>query len=652
MRLIRRNVSESRDETAEPRLQRTTRSLPEWFEANRVQGQTRLHIRPWLTRGEFAEAAAGFKALGAGAFGRHVKSGHEDPWWPTAAPLAPDGRPLSDRDRTIDGEFVARGRNIAQEVIDEAHAEGLRIVTYYWHMTEKTFEDPEPEWVCKDEKGDPIVGPRGIHLDVTGPYREVVRTRLLELAEMGADGFFFDYRHLPPRGAWGSALEDAWKAETGEEAAPPQDETDSRYRQFIDFKAKKIEETFAYWRDEVKAAHPEVVFLISVTTVPALTDREMTTRLVRIADSPKNEYRHALSPNFSKKVFETHPKLAPEGHVRQAVGWAVLRDSADGRPPHIWAPGLPNSDHAKAFAASLLTFGCIANMDVADGSVRQREDPPPGKTPLDAVEAAFALGAIASPHLAGTRPVRWAAVHFGERSRNARGNDYRAAWEEVLWPFVGPFQVLSEDGLPVGIVNDDQLAQGELDGYRLLVLSNLDELTAAQQQAVRAFKARRGAVIESDPAWAWSDPDRRPSAAAAFRAVMRPGLASAPVRVTGGPTSRYAVSYRKEGRLVVAVTNDFSWVQVTRPNHVPPVIKSPAPPADGVQVTWRIGDSRLPIPGPWSRLQRLRAVEVISGATLDVERFQGAYRVQLPKFCFMALLVVTRGRPGPQPARQ
>ena len=53
----------------------------------------------------------------------------------------------------------------------------------------------------------------------------------------------------------------------------------------------KIEQTFAYWRDEVKAERPDVVFLVSTTTVPALTDREMTTRLVRVADSAKNEYR-------------------------------------------------------------------------------------------------------------------------------------------------------------------------------------------------------------------------------------------------------------------------------------------------------------------------------------------------------------------------
>jgi len=335
--------------------------------------------------------------------------------------------------------------------------------------------------------------------------------------------------------------------------------------------------------------------------------------------------------------------------VRQAVGWTVLRDSADGRPPHVWAPGLPNTDHAQAFAASLLTFGCIANMDVDEQSLLGTKAPHEGKTPLEALKDAFALGKAASPHLARTHPLRWAAVHFGERNRNAREANYRRAWQEVLWPLVGAYQALTEDGLPVGIVNDHELEQGALDGYRLLVLPNSgpDDLTDAQQRAVDAFEAGRGSVIGNDPAWAWSDPEGTDAAAAAFRAAIRPHVAAAPVHVTGGPTGRYAVGYRGRGRLVVAVTNDFSWVQTTQPGDVPPKINPPAPPAAGVQVSWRKGHGLPQLPGRGPRPHRLEATEVISGKTLSVDELDRGYRVTLPTFHFMALLVVTRAQHHP-----
>ena len=620
-------------------------ALPQWFEANRVQGHTRLGLRPTPDRPEFTQAGAGFALLGAGAFARHVKSRDEDPWWPTAVPRADDGRPLSDRDRYITDVFIARGRNVVRELIDEAHTAGMRIAVYHWHMAEKTYADLHPEWVCRDFDGDPIPGPRrrGVHLDITGPYREVVLTRLLELAEMGADGFFFDYRHLPPEGTWGSPLAEAWKARTG--ADPPRpEETNAVYREFIDFKARRIEETFAFWDWEVKAVYPDVVFLVSTTTLPALTDREMTTRLARIADSAKNEYRHALNTDFTKGVFEDSALAVPQDHVRQALGWTVLRDSSDGRPPHIWAAGVPNAAHARAFAGSLVTFGCVANMDVYEDSLVGSDDIPHGKTPRDALEAAFALGRAASPHLAGARPLRWAAVHFGERSRDARGADHVAAWREVLWPLVGAYGVLTQDGFPVGVVNDRQLERNELASYRLLVLPAPDDLTPAQRRTVLAFRAAGGAVIENQSAWPWSEPGGTQAAAASFRSALSPYVRTAPLRVTGGPPGRYAVAYRHDDRLVVAVTNDFSWVQI---DWTPGEENPAAPAADGVQVAWRTNQGLPQTPFPPPLPPRLRAIEAITRKALEVERLTGAYRVTLPKFRYIALLVVWRERLGP-----
>src|SRR4029453_7067717 len=123
-----------------------------------------------------------------------------------------------------------------------------------------------------------------------------------------------------------------------------------------------------------------------------------------------------------------------------------------------------------ALPATLLTFGAIANMDVYERSLRQEDRR--GKPPVAGLKRAFALGKLVSPHLARAQPLRWAAVHFGERSRNHRGVNYLAMWEQVLWPLVGPYKVLSEDGLPIGVVNDEQLEQGELDGYSILILPN------------------------------------------------------------------------------------------------------------------------------------------------------------------------------------
>ena len=314
----------------------------------------------------------------------------------------------------------------------------------------------------------------------------------------------------------------------------------------------------------------------------------------------------------------------------------MLRDAADGRPPHIWAAGLPNSDHAQQFAGSLLTFGCIANMDAHESALDDRVNIPWFKTPLEALEDAFALGNAVSPHLAGTRTLRWAAIHFSERSRNERGSDFIAAWREVLWPLLGAYQVFTEEGVPVGIVNDQQLEHGELADYRVLVLPDSAHLNHAQQLAITAFRTHGGAVIENKRAWQWSDPSGHDAAAAAFRATIGAHIKAAPLRVIGGPPGRYAVAYHSRNRLVVAVTNDFSWVQI---RWKPDTIKPAAPPAAGVRVTWRKDQGLLQ---GTDRVVPLRAIEAITGKTLRVEEMKHAYRVSLPRFPFMALLVVSR----------
>jgi hypothetical protein len=600
----------------------TQRLLPAWFTGSRVHGNTRLRLG-LLGTDEFDRAAEGFKALGASVFTRHFKSRDEDPW--------PQG--------------------VWPQMVAEADTQEMKIVAYYWHMAETSIAAAHPDWVCRNPDGTPITHDPGdddddgevgfAYLDITGPYgEEVVLPRLLQLAELGVDGLMFDERHLPPKGCWGSALEDAWKAEKGQPEAPGPN--DPGYPEFLDFKARRIEDTFVHWRDVVHAAHPDVVFAVSTTTIPALTLREMTTRLVRVADSAKNEYGLALSKALNDGVFEGDPPLVhpPLRHVRQAVGWTALRDSADGRPPRIWVSGVPNDEHARCAAGSLLAFGCIANMDVDERSLLGKQEPAPGKTPLDALRAAFKLGRDVSPHLATAQPLRWAAVHFPERARNAR-EDVRAAWQEVLWPMVGAFQALSEDGLPVGIVNDFQLQRGELAGYHVLVLPDPGSLTAAQQQAVAAFGASGGIVIENDPAWEWSDPSKQHAAFDAFRALTFQHVTTAPVRVTGGPEGRYAVAYRSDGRLVVAVTNDFDWVQITKRNKPASPVHPAAPPASGVRVSWRKGHG---LPQTWGPLPfpRLRAVEVVSRTRLVVQPVPGGYRVDVPDFPFLALVVVAR----------
>ncbi|MBC6477744.1 MAG: hypothetical protein GDA56_08110 [Hormoscilla sp. GM7CHS1pb] len=357
--------------------------LPAWFEENRVQGHTRLSVKKWLGTPEFANGATGFAQLGAVVFSRHVKTGQEDPWWPSKVPVV-NGRPL-----------LINQPNHIKQMIEEGRAKGMRMLAYYFHSTDKTIAILHPEWVCKQPDGKVVAHRRrGDYLDITSPYREIVLQRLLELAEMGVDGFFFDEVHMPYDGCWGTPLQEAFRQETGREAPTVIDDRDPDYRRYLQFTASQVEETFAYWRDSVHRQYPEVVFEVSTTTVPALINPRMTTNLVRLADSSKNEFFLATAKRLNMRVFEQNSSLAqPADDIRMALGWTLLRDAADGRPPRIYGGGMPNQEQALAFASALVTYGAIANMGVSEVNLLSQKSSDQG-TPREALKSAFALGRL------------------------------------------------------------------------------------------------------------------------------------------------------------------------------------------------------------------------------------------------------------------
>lgn len=580
------------------------RKLPAWFLSARVQGHTRLGPR-WRNYSEYNAAGAVFKELGATVMTRHVKTADEPPSWPTA---------------------VGRGeqQDYARAMIAEAHTSGLRIITYYWDMSDADIEDSHPEWLCEDARGRTARHKkRGNFLDITSPYREVVLTRLLELADRGSDGFYFDHTHLPRGGCWSPGMVAEFQRTTGRRAPANSRDSDADYNAFLDFQAQRVADTFAYWQDQVHRKYPDVVFVVSTTFLPGLVSREMNTRLAAVVDSAKTEINVALQPGLNEQVFRTGTGLTPpRDDLRNAMGWALLRDAARGRPPHVWASGFPNVGHSRAFAGAVMTWGGIATIDFDEEDMLASS--PAAVQERQTVTAAFALGKSVGPVLGTMHPLRWCAIHFPELARNKRGGDHVQAVRDVITPMTGAFGALVDNGLPVGIVTDDQLSRGELAEYSVLFLPAPQDLTAAQQQSVADFEERGGNVVRN--AWKWADPKSLPIAEHAFLAAIATEMRDVPVRVTGLARGMHAVPFQNDAgtSIAVGVTNSFTWVQETG---VAPLAKINAPPpaVSGIQVQTRGSH--------WS------VSEAVSGNALRPTIVGGRTQVTLPSFDTFALVV-------------
>lgn len=601
--------------------------LPDWFTSNRVQAHVGLALK-WSGRPEFSQAPKILADLGAHVLSRYVKTADEDPWWPTATMTSADDALLADqllvKRYTLPRDFVRR-------MIEDMHAQQMKVIAYYWHMADATANRIHPEWVCRGLDGRPIKL-RGQHLDITSAYRDVILQRLLELGALGVDGFFFDSKHLPTSGCWGTALAQGFRDETGFDPPRRADENDALYRSFLDYQTYRVEETFAYWRREVHARYPEVIFVISADAIPALWNRRMTTNLVRLADSAKNEFYHAISPGHNGRIFAKNPNLQkPRKDIRVALGWTILRDSAEGRPPRIGGPGFATPQETLAATAAVLTYGGIMNNNVYERDLMGTE--PLSVVKRESSRQVFALGNLVSPYFKDTTPSRWAAVHWSELARNRRGGDHVRAWREILWPVNGAFEELGRRGVPVGTVDDFQLDTNRLDGYQVLFLPAPRELTLRQQHTVDRFRATGGTVIEQDPAWSWDDPDAQSAAREALQAQIQPHLATAPVRLELPRAKIHSGMFQNDlaGRMVILVTNDFSWVRIRRKMAKRLKGVTPPPPISGVNIFVR------------SQRPPKRVYDVLAATDLDSDVVSGRMRVRIPTFQTLAVVNIELG---------
>ncbi len=589
--------------------------LPKWFDGIRVSAHTRLSL-PWRKRAPdvFAEAGHRFASLGFKEFARHIKSGDEPAWWPSRV-----GAVLP----------AARETNFAEKIIDEAHAAGCRLIVYHRHMEDAQVAKEHPEWTARDYRGN-VIRKRGPKICFNTPYAEFVETRLIELARMGADGFYFDEVHMPKPFCWCQNCRAGFKRETGFDYPDSPDPFDPAYQKAIEFKNVTIERVFRRWRRAIHEVNSEAVLLIGSNTYPQLVERHTTHRLYRIADSMKTEFS-LPDRGLANRVLQSNDDLAPtERDARLALGYTLSRDACDGRPPHVWIHGLPNALHARFATAGVIAHGGIANLDHPEATIPD----------ASLFREAVSLGNRIAPAFAGMRPWRWAAIHYSESARDYYLPDESAAWRNVLYPVYGAYTTLLRAHLPVGVITDSQLEQGHLAGVKVLFVAARDHLTERMQSAVTRFEQSGGRVVYQRSEWRWHDPQRGMERAG--RALLQEIAAeseSCRVVVRGGSEKMHSVVYSSDdgSLLTVALVNDFSWVftgrRKTKDGRPIPGIEArinrPAPPpCRNVRLVLR---TARPI---------LEIREMATGRLLNATATAGGYAVEIPEFECAAVLRV------------
>lgn len=690
------------------------RELPTAFERARVCGHNGAGLMPYIVRGDKIAAgvynrnAEAWSILGARAAVRPVKSRDEDPWWPSSVPSTSAAYFASARTNVVlrtvldrrAGEYrpaeavridLSAGENLVAEWLAEAKRQDVLMVAYYRYYNERSLADgaethgetAHPSWVVKHQDGSDWESSTGKWLDITTPtYRDIVAARLVELGNYGVQAFYFDALGLPnAEGPRGTATAAAYAAQTGTRppTATPFTSTTPGALGWRQFCANRLAEAYGIINSTLKGSHPDTVFIASCTYLPGLTLPFHNTHMLAVIDSPKTEWGLAYAAGLQDNVFGdrntadcevTAPSTScanldlprPDRETQRAMGWTVLRDGANGRPFHCWVEGTATAEQAPAAAAGIIAYGGIASMlgntetlagvlDATDRRVR-------GATPRAGLEASLALSEAAGPYLVNANPVRYVAVLFSEQRRDAIGQgDAKVAWQEVLWPTLGGFEGFLKARVPVGVVNDSQLTAEGLHGYQVLYVWSRSALTAAQAREVDQFERSGGAIVEAPGARQWASRAGNTAAAQAMSRIASQHRATSPVSVTGPPAGMRAIPYSQQARggptrLVIAVVNDFSHVQITSVQSDPalqgdtkprplPDPNPPRPAVTGALVHWK---KSMLIDGE-THSRPTAAYCIIDQDATRVELTYDAesssrYAARLPRFQHLAMVVI------------
>lgn len=607
--------------------------LPGWFEGNRVQAHFENRIEDDLA-GMYGDLHGAVREMGAGVLTRIFKTTGEGAWWP-----AKTGR----------SHEALQGRDLGLEIVNDARSRGLRLFAYYRVMCEDLIEEEHPGWLCRDGEGKLVVEPRTrrrakpLHvICMSSPAREYTKRRLLELADRGVDGIYFDSWHMPEICACAHCRA-AFEKENGEPMDASAGRGTESYRRMAQFTARTIERTFAEWKAAVREKHPEVLFAIGSSLYPCFdTQMQIRGELLAISDTSKTEFSkpfggHLRAPaetgvegarGKGRQGFMDASFAFPAYDVQNALGWSFTRDSCDGRPPLMWIPFTRTAEEALYSVAAAVSYGCIAS--VHPEGLREPRSTAIRKEATLIYQPCYALGGKVSPVLANARPLRHVLIHVSARSRDARIVDPRTLWVELMAPVLGAFEAAKEAHVPVATIDDRLLERGVPSETRVLILPREDECSEAQKAAVAGFESAGGKVFRLENDAGWHLGAEKPRLKRELAGRLEAAGNGWPVRVRG-PKEMHAVFFREpaSGRTVVCLVNAFGWFHSTRETGAPVATGTVPPPCHEVFIETEK-----------SAAGSARVWEALTGAELSSETAGGLTRIQVPDFPVMACVVI------------
>jgi len=480
-------------------------TLPHWFRANRVQ----RHFEGPLNRAEavgsledpfftdwLQRIAGAMESRGAKVWVGLAKDRGEGAWWPTRVG---ESHPLA-RDTEAFADYF----------LSAARVHGLRYLAYYRHDIENAAENAHPDWIVRDAQDNPVPSRRdstAAWLSLYSPFADFVEDRLVELAERGADGIYFDNIHVPEVD-YSDYAREAFLNKYGYPLPVPVSPFTEEYLKAATLTGELITSTFSSWKAAVRNIAPGAVFVVAGTPLAEFSGIHHNEGLADVADSIKIEFQKCFGgqQHFPqapiRRMLDNNPDFwLPPRSLQEALAWIIARDLAHGRPAHVWnfkpAPDYGETMHT---SMAIVSHGCIASTQ----QIMFPED-------ASAYQKLFALNDALAPLYARSRPYGEVAIHVSNALKlayyPAGGSDtvsYRQRYEKLYAPVLVTAQALRQNHYPWLTTFDSHLLAGTLPPeVECLIVPSANLLPPNIADAIAELEADGLEVVRLEPSEPW-----------------------------------------------------------------------------------------------------------------------------------------------------
>lgn len=410
-------------------------NIPSWYLQSRIHAHTLLPLK-MIKDSNFFEYPKRLAEYGVTVLARQIKAGAEGPWWPSKVGTEnPEAK-----------KFNVNEKNLAKNIIDQIHALNMKAIIYYRHTEDAEMLTKHPDWACTDVNGKKIKSPRGTFLSLNSPYRDVVITRISELAQYGADGFYFDFSQMPEDGDFSTYSRQLYKKMYGVDLI--QDFNNNKIIKIGNFQNESILRFFTDLRKTLNTQGKNPVLLISGNRWPTLTGLQMNSSLFD-KFILKSELEAPGRVSFQGKLWPfTMPaslKNQIPGFYLNAFSFSFMRDNSYG-PPNIWCRDIQSSEDASSITAGLISLGCIPELNLN-----------PQKSNISYFKEVLTWDKLYGEYLEDLIPYANVGILVSENQRNQFVSNPQDAWINVLQPAYQAFIKLYKNGIPVKLISDAAL---------------------------------------------------------------------------------------------------------------------------------------------------------------------------------------------------